>query len=321
MILIQSSNEDPSTIHVVQWLLYYKKKFLRLNDVQEISAIRLTDEGISITIPPVDIDLKDITAYWYRRGLLTLQHPMLQEKDKQPDLEEAFHHHADEEGRALLGWLVAQLVNHKNAIGNPFNAVSVNKLTVLEEAAKAGFVVPESMLTDRKKDVISFRKKVKRLVTKAIAGAFNVATDTYWYPNYTTELTADKINLLPERFRTSLFQELIEKKIEIRVFYLKGKCYAMAIFSQSDDQTKVDFRNYNYETPNRTTPFNLPVAIKRKITMLMKNLSFQTGSIDLIYTVNKEYVFLEVNPIGQFGMVSYPCNYYLEREMARTLCV
>jgi hypothetical protein len=36
-------------------------------------------------------------------------------------------------------------------------------------------------------------------------------------------------------------------------------------------------------------------------------------------TKKGEYVFLEVNPIGQFGMVSAPCNYNLEKKIAQYL--
>jgi hypothetical protein len=35
--------------------------------------------------------------------------------------------------------------------------------------------------------------------------------------------------------------------------------------------------------------------------------------------MNKELVFLEINPVGQFGMVSHPCNYYLEKRIAQNL--
>ncbi len=38
----------------------------------------------------------------------------------------------------------------------------------------------------------------------------------------------------------------------------------------------------------------------------------------MILTPEGKYVFLEINPEGQFGMVSHPCNYYLERELALT---
>ena len=51
----------------------------------------------------------------------------------------------------------------------------------------------------------------------------------------------------------------------------------------------------------------------------MNRIDLDCGSIDLIYSVDETYYFLEVNPIGQFGMVSYPCNYNIEALIARTL--
>jgi glutathione synthase/RimK-type ligase-like ATP-grasp enzyme len=51
----------------------------------------------------------------------------------------------------------------------------------------------------------------------------------------------------------------------------------------------------------------------------MLQLELTTASIDLIVDLNENYVFLEVNPDGQFGMISYPCNYYLEKEIANQL--
>ena len=51
----------------------------------------------------------------------------------------------------------------------------------------------------------------------------------------------------------------------------------------------------------------------------MKLADLDTGSIDMMYSTDGEYYFLEVNPVGQFGMVSYPCNYYIEKEIATIL--
>jgi len=93
----------------------------------------------------------------------------------------------------------------------------------------------------------------------------------------------------------------------------------MAIFSQNDEQTKTDFRVYNYDKPNRCVPFKLPVEIENKLNKLMKILDFESGSIDIIYGTDNNFYFLEINPIGQIGMVSYPCNYMLEKEIAREL--
>jgi len=113
--------------------------------------------------------------------------------------------------------------------------------------------------------------------------------------------------------------EYIEKRIEIRVFYLDGKCFSMAILSQCDETTSVDYRNYNVLNPNRNVPIILPKHIEISIDKLMRNLNLQTGSIDFILSSNEEFVFLEVNPIGQFLNVSHICNYCIEKEIAKYL--
>jgi D-alanine-D-alanine ligase-like ATP-grasp enzyme len=51
----------------------------------------------------------------------------------------------------------------------------------------------------------------------------------------------------------------------------------------------------------------------------MSSIGLRSGSIDMILTPSGEYVFLEVNPVGQFKQVSYPCNFKLEKRIAETL--
>ena len=52
----------------------------------------------------------------------------------------------------------------------------------------------------------------------------------------------------------------------------------------------------------------------------MKKIGLNSGSIDMIVTPSNDFVFLEVNPVGMFWQVSYPCNFYIEREIAKFLC-
>lgn len=51
----------------------------------------------------------------------------------------------------------------------------------------------------------------------------------------------------------------------------------------------------------------------------MKELNLQMGSIDMLYTNEGKYVFLEVNPSGQFLGYSSSCNYNLDRVVAEYL--
>lgn len=167
--------------------------------------------------------------------------------------------------------------------------------------------------------MIAFQKKHATVITKPIHSSFIYGDDAHWLPTYTELVTPDVLEQMNENFQPTLFQQYIDKKIEIRSFYLDGAFYSMGIFSQNDDQTKVDFRKYNDRVPNRTVPFKLPDSIEQKLHTLMQTLQFESGSIDLIYSSDEQFYFLEVNPIGQFGMVSYPCNYQLERLIANRL--
>src|SRR4029077_20858467 len=106
---------------------------------------------------------------------------------------------------------------------------------------------------------------------------------------------------------------------ELRVFYLAGECHAMAIFSQNDPETRADFRRYNRLRPNRMVPLRLSSETAARIRRLMDDLGLETGSLDLLQTPDGREVFLEINPVGQFGMVSAPCNYHLEKKVAELL--
>jgi len=51
----------------------------------------------------------------------------------------------------------------------------------------------------------------------------------------------------------------------------------------------------------------------------MKALNLESGSIDLILDKSGNIYFLEINPVGQFGMTSVPTNYYLEKKVAKEI--
>ena len=155
----------------------------------------------------------------------------------------------------------------------------------------------------------------KNIITKCASDGFH-HNDFALYTYLLSE--ADELKL-EERFPLSFFQEQIIKRWEIRIFFLKNEFYSMAILSQNDDKTKTDFRKYNYKKPNYSVPYNLPLDIRNKLKKFMKLAELNTGSIDMIYSLEGEYYFLEVNPVGQFGMVSYPCNYFIERTIAKKL--
>jgi glutathione synthase/RimK-type ligase-like ATP-grasp enzyme len=69
--------------------------------------------------------------------------------------------------------------------------------------------------------------------------------------------------------------------------------------------------------PNRFVPYKLPERIEKQISDFMERIELNTGSLDMIKSiVDGKYYFLEVNPSGQFGMTSKPCNYNLHKKVA-----
>jgi ATP-GRASP peptide maturase of grasp-with-spasm system len=197
---------------------------------------------------------------------------------------------------------------------------SINKIRVLNEAKKIGLLVPSTLITNSKKDLIEFYLNHNdQVISKSLYETVYFQEGKQIFLFRTSLITQKDLDNLENTFFPSMFQEYIEKAYEIRIFVLNNELYPMAIFSQLDEQTMVDFRNYNDQIPNRTVPYNLPSIIKNKLLKLMKVLNLNTGSIDLIKSKENNYYFLEINPNGQFGMTSYPCNYYLEKKIANFL--
>ncbi|HEX8697322.1 MAG TPA: grasp-with-spasm system ATP-grasp peptide maturase [Myxococcaceae bacterium] len=195
----------------------------------------------------------------------------------------------------------------------------VNKLAMLRAAACAGLAVPPTLVTNDRGRLQEFKDVHGRIITKSIFNGRTFMHEGSSWSLLTAEVGQDDIDRAPARFFPSLVQALTEKELEVRVFYLDGECYSMAIFSQLDAQTALDFRRYNFANPNRFVPYRLPDDVRDAVCRFMASVPLDTGSVDLIRTPQGEHVFLEVNPVGQFQMVSVPCNYNLEKKMAEYL--
>ena len=336
MILILSEKNDVSTNKVIDWLIHFNKRFVRINTSDFygfIKNVRLSDKGTSIQFQfrEEHFSLPEITAVWFRRHLF--QHEIheshvayIRDESGHEVLVDAINadiirKNLKQEYGVLRDFIFDTLQNCPKVLGHWRENVE-NKLMVLNIAANVGLLIPDTEIINSK---IQLQEKCRRdsgaIITKALKYAPPLKSQQLKKPvsNYTSAIYTTKMDAYPERFFWSLVQKKIAKRFEIRVFYLDGSCYAMAIFSQENKKTEVDFRNYDWNRPNRCVPYQLPDDIEQKLNRLMKRLNLNTGSIDLIYTPDGEYVFLEVNPVGQFGMVSRPCNYHLEKKIAHYL--
>lgn len=328
MILILSqAAQEVTTDYVMDWLEGLGARFFRLNaedlEAQAAFAFRLTAAGTEVALqgPGWELPLCEIEAVWYRRW------PRRRHRGERALIEESrgiaelgrsqLVYHLNMELRKLGEAVLARLAD-RPWLTDP-DSVSPNKLLVLERAAAAGLDVPATLVTTRRAELRDFAAAHGPLISKAIGEAASFFLDGAYHSLHTLAVEPADVESLPESFAPSLFQERLDKRYELRVFYLAGECHAMAIFSQRDPQTQIDFRRYNHAHPNRNVPYRLRPETAASIDALMRDLGLETGSLDLVRTTGGRTVFLEVNPVGQFSMVSRPCNYQLERKVAEVL--
>lgn len=323
MVFILGAANDQSTNEVIELLILSNKPYLRIgtNDRIEVTKIELDSQMFewdilfTVNSDSVTYNLSDFTAFWYRKGFLNIGY----QNNHTPltKLETEVMQHISTEMNVLADLFIS-LLEKKKKIGN-YTLSTPNKLKVLAAAKKAGIEIPKTLITSSKRELLDFKNAVGEIICKSIGEIFSSTHAKTHYFTRTESVSDELMVTLDDTFPPSLFQENTTKAFEVRSFFFDEKFYSIAIFSQSDEKTKTDFRNYNWRKPNRAVPFKLPVELETKLLALFNTLGLNTGSVDLLYSTDGIYRFLEINPVGQFGFASSSCNYNLESKLANFL--
>ena len=309
MIYILSENTDLTTDLVSEWIRDNKSQFIRYNDSSYIKSNSFINKDL-------------IGNVWIRRGFPNFIPNIIKENYANKIF---FSSYIINEIQTYIIYLEYKLRQCKGIkmIGSYKNEIlENNKLINLEIAKKIGFIIPPSIVTNNKEELkVFFNNHNKKIITKDLKVPVNILLKNKVFQSTGVKMITEKmLDKLNEDFAPIYAQSYIEKKYEVRVFVFCDKLYPMAIFSQNDKQTTIDYRNYNDAKPNRCIPMVLPSEIEKKIFDFMKQTDMNTGSIDFIVTKNNEFYFLEINPMGQFHWVSSNCNYHIEKDIANHLC-
>ena len=117
---------------------------------------------------------------------------------------------------------------------------------------------------------------------------------------FTSELTKlppdSQIEVSP-----TYLQERIEKKYDVRVTVVDEEIFAVRIDSQVYFETKTDWRRGENILPHEI--ITLPDQIRRQCIKLLQKLDLRFGAIDFVENNEGEYVFLEINPNGQWAWI------------------
>lgn len=173
-----------------------------------------------------------------------------------------------------------------------------------------GFQVPETLITNDPDAVKSFAKNLKT----------DVACKALLTPGITLEQNGDKQGVMlytqrlsvPEIFSKAatvkncplIFQPYVEKEFELRITVVGTQVFSCAIYSQNSTRTREDWRRYDLtNTPHQV--YQLPPDIEARCVSLVRELGLVFGCIDMIVTPSGEYIFLEINPNGQWLWIEH----------------
>ena len=273
-------------------LLYKQNKCLEGEYL--VFRISNNEPRYSLVIDGKEYQSTDFSAVWYMHP--TLPKPLLA---YEPAEHRSFIHAQFYEMRRAL-WTV---MGDKTWLNDPWKAAEAeSKIVQLATACRTGLKVPETVITSDPDRIRSFRVDcggdiiVKNLGTSPIL-------DHVIYTNKITDesmLSIDSVRSSP-----SIFQANVPKKYELRITIVGETMFPVRIDSQEDALTAIDWRSkpklndFNVHME----PTMIPLDIERRLRAFMRSMGLTYGCVDMVVTPSDEYVFLEVNPNGQWYFV------------------
>lgn len=249
-----------------------------------------------------DIDLTELRAVWWRRP----QPHTLHEEVRDPTDRAFAYGEVDSAVRGLWSCTDATWVNDPDR-----DLAASRKLWQLKVAAQLGFRIPRTCATT---DPRAARDFVDAEKGGAIFKPFGGSEDA-WAETRLVQ-PQDLENLEHLRTAPVIFQELIPGGIDIRVTIVGREVYAAQIRA-IDTSYEFDFRIDCANAP--ITAQVLPDALVDRLHRLMDRFGLLYGAIDLRLAPNGDYVFLEINPAGQWLFVEVATGQPVARSMARLL--
>lgn len=292
MIFILAEETDVSSDLVVEWLLHWNTPHRVMNSSWDaIDKIEFKEDGQIHLVFNNGLSLEDIDVVWFRRGYLLFGGKV---EVAYPGIQRVIDNHLMEEVDTLKRCVYA-LLKTKPSINHPL-VYNASKLVVLQKAMAHGLKVPPTLITKQLDQVKRYKRQQKTIISKNIQDVLSIPLYNQRAGNSTKIVQQEHLERADATFFYSLFQKAIDKRYELRVFYLNGTCYGCAIFSQLSHRTKEDNRLEDHTKPNRVVPYQLPPHLEQQVKALMEDLSMESGSLDFIVDHQLDYYFLEVNP-------------------------
>lgn len=192
----------------------------------------------------------------------------------------------------------------------------------LRAAQALGLRVPRTLITNKPDALRTFYEVCQgQVICKAVAkgvldpdGQYMAGQERFIFTN--SVAPGDLEDLVGLGACAHLFQERIEKAMDLRVVVIGQQVFTVGIHAHSE-QAALDWRRSYGNLSYSIEP--LPAEIEQKIFQLVRQFGLQFSSADFILSTEGEYVFIELNPNGQFYWMAAPTDLPLAKAMANLL--
>lgn len=317
-VLILSNSLDIHADDVADALAKYGTEYLRLNTDEWYSKnicvhMEYPENGYVYVNGLPQLNLTDITSVLYRRPL-TIDPPvddLNQRKFASGEINELF--------RQM--WYAIQ---HAKWVNSPLDLeFARRKYSQLIIAGNLGLTIPRTCVTNSPEQAKRFIRQFDKAIYKTMkAPVIDLHGDGIQWGVPTTVLTVEHIERLDLIVPSGgIFQEYIEKAYEVRVTIIGDTVYSAKIKSQesTEHDAHIDWRDGVAYGDVKVESYNLPNKVSDACKGVLREYGLHFGAIDLIRTLDGDYVFLELNPNGQWLWIEDMTNQPLLDGMVRLL--
>ena len=264
-----------------------------------------------VIINDEEYDLDLFSAIWYMHPHLPRELLMYEPAEHRAILDRQFL-----EMRRALWTLYRQ---NKKWINDPWKMMMVeNKICQSFLAIESGFTLPDTIITSDPDVVRRFYDSHDgNIIVKGFASAPTV--DQAIFTSKLKLEDMEKIDSL--RLSPAIFQANVPKAYELRITVAGRKIYPIKIFSQEDEETAIDWRRNPKlnDFDVKMEPTTIPKNVEDFIFTFMQKANLRFGCFDMIVTPEGKYIFLEINPNGQWYFVQLRTGIQIAEAIAGLL--
>lgn len=186
-----------------------------------------------------------------------------------------------------------------------------DKLYQLRTAHSLGLATPRTLISNDPQEVQDFYHSLGGDIVAKMITPLTISMEGNTPFVHTSRIRPEDLQHLETlRHSPMAFQEYIPKEYELRIIYVDEELFTGALHWKIPGEAPVDWRSPDQQAL-KWEHFNVPETLTDKIRALMKQMGLYFGALDVILTPGGKYVFLEVNPTGEWGM--------LERDLGLTI--